>query len=203
MPEGLWTLLAKAVWPVLIGVVLLAYRRPFRVLLTSLGHRLTHGAFLRVGPVELGGIHVTPGPDISRQDSARGVFQDSQGTREQERKRYYAAARGIMLVHKLLRSREPGQLYDAVLYVIPHGTASLAAVARVEYFFGHMWGHRVFPSTDRSRGFPVVTSAYGPFLYSAKLYFTDGSTATVFRYADFEMGAYAPLAPTALTPTTR
>jgi hypothetical protein len=195
MPEAVWALLERAVWPLLIGIVLFAYRRPLRLLLASLERRLSHGASLRLGPVEVGAIHVTPGRDISEHHSAMGVFRDPDGTREAERKRYYAEVRGIMLVHKLFRSREPGQLYDALLYVIPHASASLAAVARVEYFFGHMWGHRVFPSTDRSRGFPVVTSAYGPFLCSAKVHFTDGTIATLFRYIDFEMGANAPLAP--------
>jgi hypothetical protein len=100
-----------------------------------------------------------------------------------------------MLVHRLYRSREPGQLYGIVIYVVPHKQASLAGIARVEYFLGSYRGNKVFPSIDRSRGFAIATAAYGPMLCTAELFFNDGTSAILHRYVDFEMGAYAPAPP--------
>ena len=50
-------------------------------------------------------------------------------------------------------------------------------------------GQPIFTSIDRARGFPITTSAYGPFMCTAKLYFTDGEEVMLHRYVDFEMGA--------------
>ena len=108
------------------------------------------------------------------------------------RNKYYEECRGVMLVHRLQHSITDGQLYDVLVYVIPHKTTSFAGVSSVEYFFGHYWGDKVFPSHDRSRGFPIVTSAYGPFLCTAKVNFNDGSNVMLSRYIDFEMGNCAP-----------
>ena len=80
-------------------------------------------------------------------------------------------------------------LYDIQLYLVPHKGATLSNVARVEYYFGRHWGNRVFVSIDRSRGFPIATSAFGAFMCTAKLQFTDGGEVYVNRYVDFEMGA--------------
>ena len=97
-----------------------------------------------------------------------------------------------MLVHRLYRSREAGQLYDVVIYIVPHKEASLAGISRVEYFLGWYWGNKIFPSSDRSRGFAISTAAYGPMLCTAELFFNDGTSVILHRYIDFEMGVYAP-----------
>jgi len=86
---------------------------------------------------------------------------------------------------------EDGQLYDILIYVIPH-KSSLAGVISVEYFFGTYWGNKIFPSHDRSRGFPIFTSAYGAFLCTAKVLFNDGTFVVISRYIDFEMGSCVP-----------
>lgn len=107
-----------------------------------------------------------------------------------------------MLVHRLYRSREERQLYDLVIYVTAHKEASLAGVKCVEYFLGRYWGNKVFPSTDRSRGFAIATAAYGPVLCSAEVFFNDGTSVMLHRYIDFEMGAWAPAtANTSMQPT--
>jgi hypothetical protein len=71
---------------------------------------------------------------------------------------------------------------------MPHKSASLAPVHRVEYYFGEYWHNRVFVASDRSTGFLVSTSAYGPFVCTAEVHFTDGAVAMLSRYIDFEMG---------------
>lgn len=94
-----------------------------------------------------------------------------------------------MLVHKLFQSTEAGELYDILIYVVPTRKATLSGVSRVEYFFGgYGWQNRIFEAVDRSRGFPVLTAAYGPFLSTAEVFFTDGGSVMLHRYIDFEMG---------------
>lgn len=79
-------------------------------------------------------------------------------------------------------------LYDIQLYIIPHKDATLASVSTVEYYFGKHWGNQIFVSNDRARGFPIGTSAYGSFMCTAELTFTDGTKTMINRYVDFEMG---------------
>ncbi|PSL50003.1 hypothetical protein CLV51_1011345 [Chitinophaga niastensis] len=97
-----------------------------------------------------------------------------------------------MLVHKIFKSTSDGQHYDLLIYVIPHNEASLIQVKSVEYFLGPFWGNQVFKTKNRSKGFAVKTSAYGEFLCTAKITFTDNQEMFVHRYIDFEMGGYAP-----------
>lgn len=110
-----------------------------------------------------------------------------------DRQRHYDDTRRIMLVHRLFRSSKQGQVYDVLIYLTPQGRGSLIEVSKVEYFFGRYWGNQIFTSNDRSRGFPILTSAYGTFLCCARITFNDGERLTLFRYIDFEMGAYAPV----------
>ena len=62
-------------------------------------------------------------------------------------------------------------------------------IKRVEYYFGKSWGQNIFASEDRAHGFAISTSAYGPFMCTAEIHFSDGDVTTVARYIDFEMGA--------------
>jgi hypothetical protein len=134
----------------------------------------------------------SPGTDFSAEDSHHGVYIDETKVFTHARDSLYSEARNVMLVHRLQRSVDDGQLYDILIYLVPHQNASLAGVTKVEYFFGRHWGNKVFPCTDRSRGFPVVTSAYGPFLCVARVHFNDESVAMLSRYIDFEMGSLTP-----------
>jgi hypothetical protein len=100
-----------------------------------------------------------------------------------------------MLVHRIAPSTKQGQLYDILLYCVPHpnSDATLIKVKRVEYYFGKSWGRKIFTSIDRARGFAVSTSAYGPFVCTAEIHFVDGHVAMVSRYIDFEMGSLGSL----------
>jgi hypothetical protein len=118
------------------------------------------------------------------------VRESPDDNRYKERKSYYGPNRGIFLVHKLAPSKNPKQLYDILLYLIPHKDATLAPVQKVEYYFGRYgWKNRIFTSIDRASGFKISTSAYGPFVCTAKIYFTDSKDAMIWRYVDFEAGA--------------
>lgn len=190
--QAVWSAVPSIIWVTAVLLLVYWFREPIHHLFAALVARLRSGAAFKVAGLEIGpasGLVATHG-DFSSNEGSTGVRKDD-GTRAQERDRLYEVSRGVALVHRLQRSTEEGQLYDVLIYVIPHKT-SLAGVTSVEYFFGRFWGNKVFPSQDRSRGFPVVTSAYGPFLCTARVHFNDGTATTISRYIDFEMGNNTP-----------
>jgi hypothetical protein len=203
--KSVWDLAVWGVVPSVIGllvlsVVLFWLRKEIRQVLRAIVSRLRQGDSLKIAGFEVGaayGLVANPG-DFDLQEKKAGVSKDD-GGRSSGRADIYRESKGIMLVHQLQRSIQDGQIYDVLIYVLPHQSAapgaprcSLASVASVEYFFGSFWHDKIFCSRDRSRGFPVVTSAYGPFLCTAKIDFIDGTVTTVSRYIDFEMGKFAP-----------
>jgi hypothetical protein len=186
---AVWSVLPGTLWAMAAIGGLIYFRHQIAEVISAFVSRLHQGSSVKVGGVEIGaaaGLVATPG-DFSSEDSRVGVFEDD-NSRAAQRHDIYKTSRGAMLVHRLQKSNENGQLYDVLIYIIPH-KSNLAGVVKVEYFFGSYWHNKVFPSEDRSRGFPVVTSAYGSFLCTAKLLFNDGTSEVVYRYIDFEMGA--------------
>lgn len=186
-----WNSLSTFIWAAAIVVALLLFRQDIRLFLQMLNRRLRLGAGLKVGSVEIGQSYVDP-----RQGTVSGGFvriarKDADGGRHAEREQYYVPNRLLMLVHRVAPSEQPGQLYDILIYLVPHPTseATLAAVKRVEYYFGKSWGGNIFASDDRAHGFAITTSAYGPFMCTAEIHFSDGQKVMVSRYVDFEMGA--------------
>lgn len=187
-----WTALPSILWVVFASVIFLFVREKVSSLLAALLWRVRSGSIVKVGPVELDAVRAVPGGELSGAYSQYGIRPDENNIRGKDRFEYYAKTHGVMLVHRLFQSNADDQLYDILIYVIPHGTNSLAGVVRVEYFFGKQWGNQIFPSENRSRGFSLVTSAFGPFLCTAEVIFNDGSKVMLYRYIDFEMGAFAP-----------
>lgn len=190
-----WAAAPSIVWALLVFLLLLYFRSELVDLIRAFVLRIQDGAAFKVAGFEISAasaVFAKPGRFSAESDAGDAVADD--GTMARFRSGIYEECRGGMLVHQLQRSREPGQQYDVLIYLVPHKT-SFAGIAHVEYFFGRMWGDRVFPSNDRSRGFPIVTSAYGPFLCAAKIHFNDGESVQVYRYVDFEMGGVAPNSP--------
>jgi hypothetical protein len=157
VPSILWILGAA------LAVVLL--RREIRTLFQSFSWRMRLGAPINLSAVELGALEARPGQINAATEKERGIREDSDRRRSNEREQYYEHTRRIMVVHRLFKSAETSQLYDVLIYLVPARGGSLASVQRVEYFFGGFgWKDRIFPATDRARGFPVFTAAYGPSL---------------------------------------
>jgi hypothetical protein len=191
--QPFWGAVPTLLWILFLWSVLFAFRAPIRALLATLETRLRLGAPIKLGSVELGAAIAMPGRlGALKEEKQRGIRPDEDGRRIQERQRYYTDTRRVMLVHRLFRSTEEGQLYDILIYLVPSYKGYLTGVVKVEYFFGgYGWENQIFPSADRSRGFPVLTAAYGPFLCTAEVFFSDGYSVMLHRYIDFEMGDYA------------
>jgi hypothetical protein len=185
--DNLWTALPSVLWVGLIVACIILFHSHLASLLTHLTRRIRSGAAVKVGAVDLGAVRTT------QQPSGGAVSTTvASPARQAGRDGVYAASRGFMLVHRLFRSDTDGQHYDVLIYIIPHKDASLIQVTRVEYFLGRFWYNRIFTASERSHGFALLASAYGPFLCTAEVFFTDGTSHTLSRYIDFEMGEYAP-----------
>jgi hypothetical protein len=195
--NGLWIALPGILWVILVFAALLAFRKELRLLVQALAWRVRSGAAVKLFAMELGEAYVSSGIDSSRDESQVPYRIDKDGLRWEERERYYQPNRNIHLVHRIAPSDLPGMLYDIELYIVPHRGATLAALDHVEYYFGRHWRNKVFIVNDRARSFRITTSAFGAFMCTAELVFTDGERVMVNRYVDFEMGAIGlPQAPT-------
>jgi hypothetical protein len=198
-----WDSAARTFPWMLLAVVLLFFHKELKSLVQDIDERIRLGAPIKVKDFELGTIKIEQGEQPS---AVLGTRRDD-GTREAERNKYYAEHRQVMLVHTLARSHGKNGWYDIRIFVVPHNRIedgpnslnNLAQVTRVEYYLGGAWNQQVFPTQDRASGFAISVSAYGPFLATAKVFFSDGQSAMLDRYIDFEMGNYAPVNETAST----
>lgn len=200
-----WTVLPSILWFGLISTAVYYLRKELAQTLSQLLLRLRAGAPMKIGLVEIGAIQTaqwhTPAPTSGSSSIPEGFPNenpDGAGVLvdpvfKMARDNHYSQTRKIMLVHRLFRSAKPDQVYDVLIFLCPHGGSSLAGIIRAEYYFGRYWGYNIFESLDRGRGFPVLTSAYGTFLCTCRVTFNDGAQEVLFRYIDFEMGAYAPI----------
>lgn len=185
-----WNILPTLLWITFLGGLAFFFRKDLKALIRAVLSRVQHGASMKVAGLEIGSGVTLPSQLLKSEYSK--IAQPDDGRRREERDNYYSECRRIMLVHKLFPSTEPGELYDILIYVLPARGANLSVVDRVEYFFGGFgWNNKVFTVRDRSRGFPILTSAYGPFLCTAEVFFTDGGSRMLHRFIDFEMGSLA------------
>ena len=183
-----WSAAPTILWVLFAASLFAVFHNQLKDLLLNLSWRVRSGMPLKVGSVELGPSYVPFGGSIQQNEGLIQTREDKDGARSHERDLLYGANRRIFLVHKLGVSREPGQLYDVQLYLVPHKDATLACVAQVEYFLGRYWGNKIFVVYNRATGFLMSTTAYGPLVATAELHFTDGTKANLWRYIDFEMG---------------
>ncbi len=109
--------------------------------------------------------------------------------RVKERERIYEENRLMVLVHEVTPSNKPGFKYDITIYAKRHGiNDDISDVVRAEFFFGKSFGMQTFTGQRKGNVIGVSTSAYGTFLCTCLITFTDGEQASIYRYIDFEMG---------------
>jgi hypothetical protein len=189
-PANFWSAFPSLVWPALTAAAIWWLRKDIRTFLFHFGRRLRSGASIKIGQLQVGAVTAVSGPSVPGLATANA--HPTAAARGKERDGVYADARGAMLVHRIFRSDQPGQHYDILIYLIPHKASSFAAITRVEYFLGSYWDDEVYTATDRAHGFAMLTAAYGSFLCTAHVHFSDGYVARLHRYIDFEMGQSAP-----------
>jgi hypothetical protein len=107
----------------------------------------------------------------------------------------YRDSRNVFLAHTIRPSQKPGQLYDIAIYLIPHRSndpkfrrTDLSDIVEAEFFLGAWFDEKVFRVKNKSGFIGITTSAYGPFLCTCRVSFTDGKRLILNRYVDFEMG---------------
>jgi hypothetical protein len=80
--------------------------------------------------------------------------------------------------------------------LVKHKRGAVGATKRVfdevkaaEFFFGQSWGDQVFRVSNEGGLIGIRTSAWGTFLATCRLTFTDKSRLPIIlhRYVDFEM----------------
>ncbi len=133
-----------------------------------------------------------PQPLVTSRTTAPDVFTDWRADRMKE----YVRTQGYMLAHVYRPSNEPGQRFEVFVFLARHrkGTSGppqrekFSEIDKAEFFFGASWGNKVFevPKTEGAIG--VRTHAWGTFLASCRITFTDArEPITLFRYVDFFM----------------
>ena len=112
----------------------------------------------------------------------------------------YQRTHGYMLAHVYRPSMESGQKFDIYIFVVRHrkGTAgpprrNFTEIQKAEFFFGDSWGNETFPITNTGGIIGVQTHAYGTFLATCRVTFTDPNKQAIIlhRYVDFEMAPKA------------
>lgn len=183
-------IIPSLLWFFLVICILIIFKDGIHSIVSALLWRIRSGAGIKIASVELSPTYVSSNQPIPEGTHLIEEQKDINQIRYQERGNYYLPNRDLFLVHKLVSSTKPDQLYDVLIYLIPHKNATLSFVQKVEYYFGPYWDNRIFTSTDRAKGFAISTSAFGPFVCTAELHFTDGQTSMIWRYIDFEMGQF-------------
>jgi hypothetical protein len=105
-----------------------------------------------------------------------------------ERQRLYETKRYLFLSHMAVPSKRKGQKYDIFVYLVNHKKKGFDEVVKAEFFFGKSWGNKIFQATRIGDLIGVRISAYGTFLCTCHVTFTDQSKVTLYHYIDFTIG---------------
>lgn len=119
-------------------------------------------------------------------DAPISTESDSQ-KKEEYRTKIYAKNKGLFLTHLIYPTRKSGQQFEIYIYLIRHKLDNFSDVEKVEFFFGHMWGNRVYTEKPKNRIIGISTSAYAPFLCTCSVKFKNGEEIVLDRYIDFEI----------------
>ncbi|MBY5867380.1 pYEATS domain-containing protein [Rhizobium leguminosarum] len=191
--------LAEFSWPAAVALILWWFHAPLRGILDALKAQIWRGASVKYGEIELHGIQLDNFP------LAAGSVYEKVGADDQllsARHEVYRLQKNVFLVHRAVKTQEVHKgtgkaSYDISVYLIAHKSyGALNDVQRVEYYFGKYFDRKTYSNgakyivKNSKNGFAVRTTAYGPTLCEARLYFHDGSSAMVNRYLDFEGSGY-------------
>lgn len=145
----------------------------------DIGRHIAMQSATRVGP----GIPVR---DIGI-DSLRGPVTETPDEWNARRNAIYSDHRNLFLTHIVRPSAKSGQAFDVFIYLIRHKSEDFSDVRVAEFFLGPSWENKVFPAIEQNGFIGISTSAYGTFLCTCRITFTDGKPLYLERYIDFEM----------------
>jgi hypothetical protein len=107
---------------------------------------------------------------------------------EKFRNGIYDNNRGVFLTHVVEPSKRKNQQYDIFIYLMRHQSSDLLDIECAEFFFGHMWHNKIYKVENTGGFIGIIPSAYGEFLCTCRVTFTDGYQINIHRYIDFEAG---------------
>lgn len=171
-------------WLVLIVTLLIIYRYYVNKLLKLTINRIKSGSSFKAGPIEVGAklekLDYAP-----QENQLKGKTNNS--NREVHRKEIYEKNRGLFITYVIHPSKKEGQAWDIFIYLIKHKSEDLSEIEKAEFFFGHMWGNKIFEEREKNGLIGVKTSAYAPFLCTCFVTMKDKTVIQLDRYIDFEM----------------
>ncbi len=175
------------IWIGFIVVFFLIYKKTISEVIKTLILRIKKGSSIKAGPIEIG--EELKGMQYANQtESSPEVKTGSDGQqRENHRKKIYEKNKGLFLTHLIYPSIKSGQKFDIYIYLIRHKSDDLSDIDKAEFFFGHMWGNKVFSEKTRKGIIGISTSAYSPFLCTCLVRFKNGDEVQLDRYIDFEI----------------
>lgn len=170
---------------VLVLLLLLLFRKALTQLINIIGTRIQDGSSFEAGPLKVGEA-LTELKHIEQDDNS--VQNETNETeREQERLQIYRDSCNLFLAHILVPSDRKGYRYDIYIYLIRHKSKDFSDIDSADFFFGRMWGNKVFKAKNEKGLIGISTSAYSPFLCTCHIKMTDGKTLKIHKYIDFEM----------------
>jgi 3',5'-cyclic AMP phosphodiesterase CpdA len=127
--------------------------------------------------------HFLRGNCIPKQSTrAETIHVDKEFAPWQARTKEYERLRGNMLCAEVRPSLVPGQGYEAVVWLVPHG-APVGAPKMVTWTAGKQFREVIIVSQDADTRFCAAFNYWGPMLVQAVIEFHDGAVESGFIYA--------------------
>ena len=170
---------------VLVIILLLVFRKVLTELILIICSRIKDGSSFEAGPIKVGEAL----QELVRIEQDNNSIQNdaNENEREKERSKIYKDNRNIFLAHVLVPSDRKGYRYDIYIYLIRHKSKDFSDIDSAEFFFGHMWGNKIFKTKNENGLIGISTSAYAPFLCTCHIKMSDGKILKIHKYIDFEM----------------
>jgi hypothetical protein len=179
------SLVQSLIWPVFIGLILLAYRSWFRELLEVIKKRIESGSEVSIGP---SGAHIGPAPKL---ESLPGETTPAQGAKATGPKHEKKPDEYIQLIHSATYNPAWSQKHNRPYYTIcihldAYPPEKLDSVSRVVYHLHPTFERPEREITDCDTDFELKTFAYGQFNLTADVFFKyEKNPLRLSRYINF------------------
>lgn len=175
-------------WILLIVTLIIIFRKRIIKFYEIFTYRIECGSSFKIPGFEVGKIlkeNLEYMPQNAKLVSISTHSEEDK--REIERTNIYKNNNGIFLTHVIAPSNKPNQKFDIFIYLLRHNINNFDDVEYTEFFFGHMWGNKIYKEYLKNGIIGISTSAYAPFLCTCKVKLKDGDIINLYRYIDFEI----------------